>query len=77
MMISFSKSSEDICTEVENINLSIKNIDVAINESIQGITSGAKTVDTIATNMNSLNNEATDNLKLSETINENMSKFVV
>ena len=77
MMISFKENSERIKSMVDNISGSVKNIDVAIEENAQGITMSAEAVSTIAMNMDDLNREAANNLEMTESINDNMNKFIV
>lgn len=77
MMISFCESSEAIKIQVNNLNSSIKNIDIAVNENVQGITTSTESISTIAMNMSDLNNTAANNLQVTENIDENMNKFIV
>jgi len=77
LMNSFSESSEKIHNEVGTIHSSVKDIDLAINENAQGITMNAESISTMAINMNDLNDRATDNQKISESISEKMNQFIV
>lgn len=77
MMISFKGESGRIREEMEQINGAIKSIDLSLQESTKGIAQSAEAVSAIAINMNSLSDEASNNLEITESINSDMGKFIV
>lgn len=76
MMAAIQSDSKEILEEIEYVESSIKEIDVAVGETTDGVTSGANAVSKIAFDMNSLTGEAAGNLKIADDINGNMEKFV-
>ena len=75
MMQSFSETSNAIRIEIDNVGSSIKNIDETLDENTKGITENAESVSIIASSMNELEENANTNMEITDTINENMSKF--
>ena len=77
MMLQLRDESEHIREEMEYINEAVRNIDTSVEESAQGITQSAEAVSSIAMNMTSLNDDAANNLEITENINSDMGKFKV
>ena len=75
MMQSLSETSNAIRIEIDNVGSSIKNIDETLDENTKGITENAESVSIIASSMNELEENANTNMEITDTINENMSKF--
>ena len=76
MMKAIKADSENIFEQIGYVEASIKEIDVAVSETTDGIASGAAAVSTMAVDMSSLTEEAAGNLDIADRINGNMGKFI-
>lgn len=76
MMNGIKTDSENVLEQIGYVESSIKEIEVAVGEMAQGVTSGAEAVSGIAMDMKELTGEATGNSDIANRINCNMNKFV-
>ncbi|MCR5692023.1 MAG: hypothetical protein K6G62_07380 [Eubacterium sp.] len=77
MMNQFKDMSDSIHSQIQVIDSSIRSIDQAVNESVQGMALNASSITSIASNMADLDQEAANNLSMSQKIRENMEQFKI
>jgi len=76
MMNAIKADSENVLEQIGYVESSIKEIEVAVGETTQGVASGAESVSEIALDMNGLTQEAAGNSDIANKINDNMNKFI-
>jgi len=77
MLHQFKEMSDSIHSQIQTINSAIQDIDLAVNESSQGMALNSTSISNIASEMVSLDQEAANNLALSQKIKEHMEQFKV
>ncbi|MBP5197756.1 MAG: methyl-accepting chemotaxis protein [Lachnospiraceae bacterium] len=77
MMTEFAEHSEGIRQAVENIDGTIKDINITMADNSKGVTAGAEAVSLVAGSMTELDEKAGENLQISDQINSDMSQFKV
>ncbi len=77
MLFNFSDHSASIRSQMEEIENAVRAINDAVTENTNGISMSAASVSTIASNMDDLNNQARQNMDISNSIKDDMNKFKV
>lgn len=75
MMQDFAEQSQQLQASIDNIKDAIEAVNIAVEESTQGITNIAESSGTLATNVAEIGNQADANMNVAEDLNAEVNKF--